>query len=149
MSEQVSIRDVEDGDLEVFFAHESDPEAARMAAFASREREPFFAHWARIRADPTVVTNTVLVDGEVAGNVVSWDTPTHREIGYWIGRSHWGRGVATRAVGLFLARYPHRPLHGLVAQGNTASVRVLEKCGFHQLATSAEPDVYVELVLDA
>ncbi|GIG61895.1 N-acetyltransferase [Longispora fulva] len=143
----VAIRAVEDDDVETFFAYEQEPDGARMAAFTPRDREPFLAHWARIRADPTVVTTTVLVDGHVAGNIVSWDAPTHREVGYWIGQAYWGRGVATAALGLFLAEYPFRPLHGLVATGNAGSIRVLEKCGFRRVDTDEE--VYVELVLDA
>ena len=47
----VHIRDVEDDDLELFFSHQQDPEALRMAAFTARERADFMAHWAKIRAD--------------------------------------------------------------------------------------------------
>lgn len=66
----VRIRDVEDGDLEAFYEHQREPEAVRMAEFPSREREPFMAHWAKIRADQTGVVQAVDVDGELAGNVV-------------------------------------------------------------------------------
>ena len=39
------IRDVQDGDVDVFFEHELDPEANRMAAFPARQRDAFVAHW--------------------------------------------------------------------------------------------------------
>jgi len=102
----VHIRDVEDGDVEVFFEHQRDPVAILMASFPARERDAFFAHWGRILTDRAVLAQTIVVDGEVAGNVVSWDWDQAgtREVGYWIGRAYWGRGVATRALALFLTR---------------------------------------------
>lgn len=134
------IRDVEAGDLEAFFAHQRDPEAIRMAAFPAREREAFMAHWAKIRADETVVTQTIVVDGRVVGNVVSWEQSGRRAVGYWIDRRVWGRGIATRALGLFLDRVTSRPLHAHVAVTNVGSIRVLEKCGFTRVAAHvAEP----------
>lgn len=46
MSEDVRLRDVEQADLEVFFAQEQDPEAARRSLFPPRERDVFMTHWA-------------------------------------------------------------------------------------------------------
>jgi RimJ/RimL family protein N-acetyltransferase len=54
-----------------------------------------------------------------------------REVGYWIGKEYWGRGIATRALEEFLKQIETRPLYAHVAKHNTASRRVLEKCGFH------------------
>jgi RimJ/RimL family protein N-acetyltransferase len=134
----VHLRAVEDGDVEVFFEHQLDPVAVLMADFPARERDAFFAHWDKIRTDGTVLAQTIVVDGEVAGNVVSWDWDQAgtREVGYWIGRAYWGRGIATRALALFLGRMTSRPVYAYVAAHNLGSIRVLEKCGFHQ--TSAQ-----------
>ena len=88
------------------------------------------AHWARIMADNTVVLKTILFDGHVAGNVVSFERFGEREVGYWIGRQYWGKGVATRALSEFLGHETTRPLYARVAKHNVASLRVLEKCGF-------------------
>ena len=110
-----------------------------MAAFRSRDREAFVAHWAKLLADPTKIKRTVLCDERVAGNVLSWEDSGEREIGYWIGREFWGRGVATRAVSLFLREVTARPLIALVAVHNVASVRVLEKCGFAAAGRRLEP----------
>jgi RimJ/RimL family protein N-acetyltransferase len=62
-------------------------------------------------------------------------TPGEREVTYWIGRSHWGKGIATSALRAFLAVDLSRPLHARVAYDNVASRRVLEKCGFRFIAT--------------
>jgi RimJ/RimL family protein N-acetyltransferase len=128
----ISLRAVEDRDLDVLFEHQADPVAAQMAAFPSRDRQRFDAHWARIRSDDTVVLRTVLVDGVVAGGVTSWIDDGRRLVGYWIGREHWGRGVATRALEQFVGQVPVRPLHAHVAAHNAGSIRVLRKCGFRR-----------------
>ena len=126
----VRLRRVVDADLAVFYEHQRDPEATSMAAFPSRDWDAFVAHWSRILADETVKTRTVLADGVVAGNVVSFAQCGEREVGYWLGREFWGRGVASRALAAFLRIETQRPLTAHVAKHNAASRRVLEKCGF-------------------
>ena len=140
----VRLREVRDTDLDALFAHQADEGAAAMADFPSRDRAAFDAHWARIRADPSCLTRVVEVDGVVVGHVGVWDGDGGRELGYWIGREHWGRGVATAAVGLVLAVDPTRPLHAHVAAHNLGSLRVLARNGFVEVARG--PDG-VELVL--
>jgi [ribosomal protein S5]-alanine N-acetyltransferase len=57
------------------------------------------------------------------------------EIGYWIGRAFWGRGLMTRVVRAFTAAvfdaHPElRRVYALPFASNPASARVLEKAGF-------------------
>lgn len=127
------LRDVRDGDLNVFFEHWTDPEANRMAAFTSEDpndREVFDARWARLRANEEITTRTIELDGEVVGTVTSWSQDGNREVTYWLGREHWGKGIATRALTEFLELETARPLHAAAAADNAGSIRVLEKCGF-------------------
>jgi RimJ/RimL family protein N-acetyltransferase len=127
----VLLRDVADGDLSTFFEHQQDPVANRMAGFPPRDRDAFVAHWKGILADGTVTKKTILFDGHVAGNVVSFEHSGRREVGYWIGGEYWGKGVATEALSQFLAlAEARRPLYAAVARHNVGSIRVLEKCGF-------------------
>ncbi len=130
MSGAVTLREVQDEDLPIFFLHQSDPESNRMASFPARDQAAFDAHWAKIRADTSIVLRTILVEGHVAGNLVSFEQVGAREVGYWIGREFWGRGIATRALMQFLDLITVRPLHAVLAPHNVASRRVLEKCGF-------------------
>ncbi|KAA2236411.1 GNAT family N-acetyltransferase [Salinarimonas soli] len=55
-------------------------------------------------------------------------------IGYWMGRPHWGRGLATEAARAMIdAAFAYTPADELAASArvvNPASRRVLEKCGF-------------------
>ena len=58
----------------------------------------------------------------------------HWEIGYHIAKKHTGNGYATEAVSAFLAemtgRLAVREVEGICLAENTASKRVLDKCGF-------------------
>ncbi|MGL5094974.1 MAG: GNAT family N-acetyltransferase, partial [Planctomycetia bacterium] len=83
--DETRLRDVVAGDLPVFFEHQRDPEANRTAAFPARDWDAFTSHWAKILGDVTVTIKTILVDGEVAGHIVSWKSDRKRIIGYWIG----------------------------------------------------------------
>ncbi|MFI9612257.1 GNAT family N-acetyltransferase [Streptomyces sp. NPDC052023] len=136
----VTLREVRDGDLPVFYAHMTDPEGNLMAAFTAEDpsdRARFDAHWARIRRDPAVMVRTVTgEDGEIVGHLGVFGPRGEREVTYWIGREYWGRGAATAALRELLAVVPDRPLHARAAADNGGSIRVLEKCGF--VATRTE-----------
>jgi RimJ/RimL family protein N-acetyltransferase len=125
------IRPVVPDDLAVLYRHQLDPESCRMAAFPPRDEPAFMAHWGRILQQPEVSAWAVLADdGAVAGNVVAFEIDGTPLVGYWIGREHWGRGLATRGLQALLQQLPRRPLYAHVARTNAGSIRVLEKCGF-------------------
>lgn len=126
----VRLREVIASDLPVFFAHQCEPEAVRMAAFAVRDRDAFMAHWAKVLRDPSVITRTILCDGQVVGNIVCFAVAEEYEVGYWVGADHWGKGIASRALVALLEQVQRRPLYAHVALHNVASRRVLEKCRF-------------------
>lgn len=56
------------------------------------------------------------------------------EVGYWLGESYWGRGIATCALVGFtryaFAAYELERLFAVPLAANTASCRVLEKAGY-------------------
>jgi RimJ/RimL family protein N-acetyltransferase len=151
LTNDVLLRDVIEADLPIYFEHQLDPEATRMAAFPSRDREAFMAHWrTKVLGEETGIAKTVVVDGRVAGYVVSWQQSEEREVGYWIGREFWGRGVATKALSAFLDHDRTRPLYAHVAEHNVASIRVLRKCGFapsDEAPSSERDDDVNEIVL--
>jgi RimJ/RimL family protein N-acetyltransferase len=145
----VRLRDVVASDLPIFFEHQRDPDATRMAAFPARDWEAFHAHWTRILNDDAVTNQTILCDGEVAGNIVCFDQDGRPHVGYWF----WGQGVATNALLAFLERVLTRPLYARVANHNVASLRVLAKCGFTVCgetsgAAGADGEEVAEVVLE-
>lgn len=126
----VVLRDVTEDDLPILFEQQLDPDANRMAAFPPRDRDAFLAHWNRILSDAALIKKTILFEGQVAGNIGSFERDGQSLVGYWIGKQYWGKGIATRALAAFLDHVQTRPLYAHVAKHNVASIRVLEKCGF-------------------
>jgi RimJ/RimL family protein N-acetyltransferase len=138
MTDDVFLRAVTEADLPIFFEQQLDPEATRMAAFPSRDRDAFMAHWAKIMTHDTNILKSILFNEQVAGNIVSWEQGGQREVGYWLGKEYWGKGIATKALAAFLCQVKTRPLYAHVARHNLASRRVLEKCGFRMYNEEVE-----------
>ena len=130
MDIKVSLRDVEEDDLRVFYEQQLNPEATHMAAFPARDYESFMAHWEKGMGEATTILQTIVYHGEVAGNIVIWEQSGECNVGYWLGKEYWGNGIASAALSLFLKQVVKRPLFAHVAKHNTASIRVLQKCGF-------------------
>ena len=128
----VTLRDVTESDLPIFYAQQLNPDATRMAAFPARDQEAFMQHWiTNVLANSTGRVRTIVADGQVVGNIVSYVSPeVGREVGYWLGSDYWGKGIATQALRQFLQIDTVRPLYAHVAKHNLGSRRVLEKCGF-------------------
>jgi len=127
------LRKAMEEDLPVFYEQQLSPEANRMAAFTRRnptDLEGFNEHWKKIMADPTIQVMTILYHEKIAGYVLTFIMFDEREVGYWLGKDYWGKGIATEALKQFLAIITERPLYAHAAKDNVASVRVLEKCGF-------------------
>jgi RimJ/RimL family protein N-acetyltransferase len=127
------LRVVEPDDVEVFFQQQLDPVANQMVAFTGADptdRGQFEEKWSRIVRDPDVTSRAVLVDGAAAGYVLVFDQSGKPSVAYWIGRSFWGRGVASAALAQLLDIVEERPLYARAAVYNSGSIRVLEKCGF-------------------
>ena len=130
MTDDVLLRHVVAADLPLLYEHQLDPEATQMAAFPPRDRDAFMVHWKKILDDNANAIRTVTFDGHVAGYISSFERSGQRQVGYWIGKQYWGKGVATRALEAFLGCDLERPLYAHVAKHNPGSIRVLEKCGF-------------------
>lgn len=133
MTGEIRLRETTESDLPILFEQQHDPIAVHMAAFTSKDPNDwpaFLAHWTTILHDPAIINRTILVDGEVAGNIGSYLMFGEREVGYGLGRKYWGRGVATAALRAFLEIVTERPLHARAIKDNVASLRVLDKCGF-------------------
>ena len=107
------------------FAYPYTAEAAeRWLAIATSEGRDL--HYAIACGDEAVGGISAMRGGE--------NTRFCAEIGYWIGESHWGRGVMTATVRAFCeALFRDTDLERIEAGAfltNPASHRVLEKCGF-------------------
>ena len=89
-------------------------------------------------AGPGQLLLAILVDGPPAGSIsLCQDQDIYRqsaELGYWLGRPYWGRGIMTQAVSqicsLGFSQLPIRRIFAEPFARNLASRRVLEKNGF-------------------
>lgn len=127
---KIVLREVAAKDLPLLFEHQQDPESNRMAGTKPRSAESFRDIWDACMRDPSVVSRVILLDGELVGGVSCFKMDGVDAVGYWIARPHWGKGIATGAVRLFLQEVTRRPLYATAARANKASMRVLENCGF-------------------
>jgi RimJ/RimL family protein N-acetyltransferase len=100
---QITLRNVNQDDLPIFYEQQLDMEATQMAAFPSREKDAFMTHWAtKVLANETGMVKTILFEDQVAGNILSYEMEGHREIGYWLGRGFWSKGIASESLKQFL-----------------------------------------------
>ncbi len=104
-----------------------------MAAFTASDpddRAAFDAQMARIRASPEVTHRVITLDGRFVGTVASFVIDGDTEVTYWIDRSFWGQGIASRALALLLESVHVRPLFARAASDNVGSLKVLQRAGF-------------------
>jgi RimJ/RimL family protein N-acetyltransferase len=130
---EVALRPVVDSDLDALFEQMRDPESVRMAAFTAEDpddRTAFDVHMAEIRTLPDVTNRAITVDGRLIGSIASFVIEGDTEVTYWIDRSCWGQGIASRALALLLELVPVRPLFARAATDNVGSLTVLQRAGF-------------------
>lgn len=142
----VRLRPVEAGDLPRMFALQLDPESNRMAVTIPRTREAFDAHWGKTLDAPKNTTRAILSDGTFVGTISCFPMDGEDHVGYWLDRTHWGKGIASRALQLLLQEVTTRPLVATAATSNAASLRILQKCGFvvERVQLSPASDRYPE-----
>ncbi len=141
-----------DEDAEALFKYASDPEVGPIAGwpvhtsldysleviqtvFAAPE---IYAVVLKDTAEPVGCCGIMLSDSFHADKM----QPKEAEIGYWIGKPFWGRGLIPEAVAALLSRC-FNELHldrvwCSYYEGNNRSKRVCEKCGFKYDHTNAD-----------
>jgi RimJ/RimL family protein N-acetyltransferase len=132
----VSLRPVEDRDLDALYRQASDPVSIRMAGFTSADqadRRAFLDRVSRLRSDTSVTHLAIDVDGTAVGTIGSFRIDGRREVTYWVDRAQWGKGIASAALKLLLAEIAERPVYARAASDNVGSLRVLEKAGFRRV----------------
>ena len=96
--------------------------------------------WLALNIGITPVLNFAIeVDGQFAGSIgMIPKTDVFRnnmEIGYWLGESYWGKGIASKAVAIICDKiwqdYPEvNRIYAEVFENNKGSMRALEKNAF-------------------
>jgi RimJ/RimL family protein N-acetyltransferase len=142
--ERVLIKKLRLGDAGDIYAHIKGREIARWTRalphpYPKDGAEKFIRKSQRQWRDKKVFNFGIVLKetGKVIGGIglvrVDWKHQC-AELGYWIGRKYWGKGLITEATRLMLKFGFHElKLHRIYAaafESNIGSCRVLEKCGF-------------------
>jgi RimJ/RimL family protein N-acetyltransferase len=135
---QFALRPVLESDVDAIFEQMRDPESVCMAAFTAKDpndRNAFDAHMAKIMSSSENRLRAIICDSRLVGTIGSYISEGATEVWYWIDRTCWGQGIASRALGLFLDEIPVRPIRARAASDNAGSLRVLQKAGFHPIGS--------------
>lgn len=97
--------------------------------------------WVKI-AQNSPETFAIVVDNEAVGGIgilLKDDIyQKNAEIGYWLGEAHWSKGIISSAITEIIEytfkNYDVHRIYAGVFEYNLASMRVLEKAGFHKEA---------------
>lgn len=129
------------GDADALTLHANDPAIARQ--LRDRFPHPYLPRHAReflqqVTGSQPITSFAIEVDGQAVGGIgFVPGTDVERfsaEIGYWLGTSLWGRGIATEALVLVtnhaFGEVNVLRLFALPFADNIASRRVLEKAGY-------------------
>src|SRR5262249_5393844 len=123
---EVELRPVTDTDVEVFYEQHLGRGGRRVAVFPLRDHDTFTTHWReRILADEANYAWTIVADGEVAGHMLCFERDGKREVGYWLGRAYWGRGIATAALAALLREVEGRPPYAYLLRSKVGPIPVL------------------------
>lgn len=137
----VGLRGTLASDIPTLFEFQLDPIANHLAGTKPRDLQTFRMNWEKIlRGDPDVTARVIVADDVLVGAINIFKQEGVDSIGYWIARTHWGRGIATRAIGLILKEAATRPLFAQVVTHNEASRRALERNGFRVTSWFYSPE---------
>jgi len=129
------------GDIDSLLHHANDADVVRGLSsrfphpYTRRDGERFLAGEIVDLDDPVFA---IEVDGQACGGIAArpgdYERGQSAELGYWLGKSMWDRGLMTRVVALYapwaMQRLSLHRLQATVLDFNQASARVLEKNGF-------------------
>lgn len=156
-TDRLRLRPVAEADAEALFPYVSDVELPRLMSWAAHTSIDETREWTRACAALLDAGHAIVWTIEHAGTPIGciglhgiqWQLRALRvdraELGYWLGRPHWGRGLMTEAAAAATTwAFDTLGLHKVTVQcfePNKGSRRVIEKCGF-RLVGRAEADVF-------
>lgn len=153
-TERLFLRPWEDGDAEDLYRYARDPAVGPIAGWPAHQSiEDSRAVLANVLSGPEDFAICLKETGHPVGSIslhLAGDTdmtekPDECEMGYWLGKPFWGRGLMTEAAREMLRHAfedcgMNRVWIGYY-DGNERSHRVQEKCGFVYQWTTQDVDV--------
>jgi len=102
--------------------------------YGLKEAKKWLSHskYAAKKKNKAEINFSIDISGEVVGGIGISNIKKHKaEMGYWLGKKYWSRGIMTQAVGLVtdfgFKKLKLRRIYAHIFLKNKASARVLEK----------------------
>lgn len=142
-TERILLRPWREEDAEALYRHASDPEVGPRAGWSPHKSvdesrniiRTLFANdhtWAIVQKESREPIGCICYYTPDESNIGIG--PNDAEVGYWVARPYWNRGIATEALQLLIdycfRQRGFRTLWADYFPGNQASGRVMQKCGF-------------------
>lgn len=140
---RIRLRPIEDEDLDELVEQADDPGISRWTELPHPYTREHGAHFIALaseerRLDQSFHLAVCDVDtDELLGMAALMDVDLvseNAEVAIWLGRDHWGEGLAMEAFDLLLEiafeRLSLTKLYGTVLEGNEASVKLFQRFGF-------------------
>lgn len=138
---EYSIRSFKDGDADSMSRNANDPEVSKYLrdSFPYPYTKENALQWISFSTEQySTLFLAIAKNEEVIGGIGAHPySDVHRftaEVGFWLGKDHWNKGIACRALKVFcnylFTKFDFNRLTANVFEGNEASKKVLEKCGF-------------------
>jgi len=135
----ITIRDFHEGDSVQLLHILNDPEVVRY--LSSKIPTPYTlddAQWWISTGSKIGIVKAIDIDGSLVGCIGAeqgeFEYQRSAEIGYWIAKDYWRKGIATYAINEIISLVFKNTdivrLFACVFSQNTASLNVLGKCGF-------------------
>lgn len=142
-TERILLRPWREEDAEALYRHASDPEVGPRAGWSPHKSvvesrniiRTLFANdhtWAIVQKESMEPIGCICYYTPDESNIGIF--PNDAEVGYWVARPYWNRGIATEALQLLIdycfRQRGFRTLWADYFPDNQASGRVMQKCGF-------------------
>jgi len=135
----ITLRDFNEGDADQLLCILNDPEVIKF--LSSKIPTPYTlkdAQWWISTGSKTSMVKAIEFNGSLVGCIGAeqgeFEYKRSAEIGYWIAKDFWRRGIATQAINEITSLVFNTTdiirLFASVFSSNTASMHVLGKCGF-------------------
>jgi len=146
----IELREFEQKDEALLVSYLNDE--AQTHFLSARLPQPYTieaAHWwvntgSKIGVAYAIIHNGIFV-GSISAIPGEFEKQKTAEIGYWVAKPYWGKGIASEALQKFthllFENADFIRLNASVFEGNFGSSKVLQKCGY-KLETVLEKAIY-------
>lgn len=143
---EISLREWSNEDISSLLTHANNEHIARFMTnafphpYTQKDAESFLNRVSNMKSGLILAID---MDGEAVGSIGVFPQEDieckNAEMGYWLGEAFWSKGIITQVVAIMIRiafeKFDIDRIYARPFGNNPASIRVLEKSGFHHEAT--------------